>query len=228
MKKLLMGIGVMSVLLSGAHAALAADKVVIVPLGGSKAAAFENVSHRYNISGTTFQASRKYGQFEGNGWEVSGIEPFMFSVMGQIPYGRAHNKDGGDMSFVASVHLPDGASLGHVGAAVCSEDETLTDHNIGLNLMKTDMVNGSQSTIRSYTIESTACNVVQGGDGMMVMDIVNNDRYVYEFRVENVEGGECFYVPPTPPIVIGYYDCDDRRVRLQYATIEYTTNDIVK
>jgi len=224
MKKFITGIGIMSVVLWVGSSSLAADKVVVIPLNSSSnsSLSIEQVDHMYSIPGTSFQVIREYGQTEGNGYEVTRRNPGLF-IIGAVPYGVAHNKDGGKMSFTAPVHLPDGASVGHIGAAVCSGDPSVTDHNIGLALMKTDMTTGTQEVVRSYTITSTNCGTSQGGSGLMIVETVDNSKYAYEFMVSGIEGGTCSITDG------GFlWTCDDRRTRLQFAHVSYSTSEVVQ
>jgi hypothetical protein len=138
--------------------------------------------------------------------------------------GIAHNNDGAKMSFIAPVHLPNGALINGIGAAVCSEDESITDHDIELALIQTSMEDGTQDTIRKYDISQTACNTTQEMSGTMIARWVDNEKYTYHFRVSGIEGGTC--------LKTGFPDfewhCDDRRVTLQWARVVYTISQVTE
>lgn len=125
------------------------------------------------------------------------------------------------MDFTAPVHLPDGAAISNIGAAVCSEDENLDDHNIKISLVATDKsYSGSGplfTKVLSHTITSTDCFTLQELPGRTSYYYVNNSKYTYEFRVQNIEDGTC--------TVSG---CDDRRTQIQFANISYSTKEVVQ
>lgn len=205
----------------GTVSAFAQDpKVVVIPLNSTSKVSFETVSHQYSIPGTSFLPIRGYGMTEAAGWEVTYVNPGIY-VLGSPPYGAAHNKDGELMSFTSPVHLPDGASIGHIGAAICG-NETVTDHDIEIELIATDMTSGDteQTVIRSFNITSPDCGTSHGGSGLMLAQWVDNSKYTYQFRVRGIEGGTCDNLGLS-------WKCDERRTRIQFAHINYSTSEIV-
>lgn len=198
-------------------AAMAQEKVVVVPLNKSNVA-FENVSHVYSISGTTFQPIRLYFQTEENGFVVTGLEPGIQRA-GKAQFGVAHNASGGSMIFTAPVHLPDGARIGHIGAAICAQNNSLTNLNVRIELVKTDMTLGedNQTSIRQALLTDSQCGISQGTSGIIATDIVDNSKYAYEFKIHGVEGGTC-----------SGSICEDRRTRIQFAHVNYTSTDAVQ
>jgi len=217
MKKVIMGLIAMSILFCGVHLSLASDKqVVVIPL--FKSNRFQDVNHTYSIPGTSFLPLSS-----ASSDAVTRIDPRGLVLVGTNngPYGVAHNNDGGKMSFTAPVHLPDGASIGHIGAALCSEDENIADHYISAKLIRTDMSNGWEDAIRQHDISSTDCGTLQSNSNIIGIETVDNSKYTYEFKVEGLEGGECISE-------MFQVDCDDRRTRLEYAIINYVTNELIK
>ena len=91
--------------------------------------------------------------------------------------------------------------------------------------MKMDMTTGFHTSVRSYNITNTNCNTAQGSSGLILeaVDNVDNSKYTYEFMISGIEGGECVYTPGFP---FGTWNCDDRRTRIQYAHINYTTSEV--
>ena len=156
---------------------------------------------------------------EAAGWQVTSVNPGIY-ILGNAPYGVAHNKDGSKMSFTSPVHLPDGASIGHIGAAICG-NAAVNDHNINIKLVATNMTSGTaaQTIIRSFNITSTDCGTSQGGSGMMLAQWVDNSRYTYEFQISGIEGGICINIFPN-------WTCDIRRTRFQFAHINYATSEV--
>ncbi len=218
MKNILVQIGVLALYFT-ASSALAADRVVVIPLGGKKIS-FERVYDQYTIPGATFLPLRYYNETEANGYIVNNLPSGNYTE-GYVPYGISHNKDGHKMNFTAPVHLPDGTAISNIGAAVCSEDESLDDHNIQISLVATDKSysgSGPLSTkVLSLNITSTDCFTLQEMPGRRSYYYVDNSKYIYEFRVRGIEGGTC-----------NLEDCDDRRTQIQFANINYSTKEVVQ
>ena len=230
MKKIFFVLAALSLSLISGPTAQAADKVVVIPLNSSKqAVSFEKVSRQYTIAGTTFQMLRGYGMTEANGYEVTHSQPFGMALLLNKVIGIGHNKDAVKMTFTAPVHLPQGASLGGIGAAVCSTDDTISDHNITLELVKTDVQDGTRTTIRSLSITDSNCGTLQAypPNTLYLYEGIDNTQYAYEFNIKGIEGGTCNTTtsgsPPLP-----YWSCDDRRTIIQFAAISYWIDEIVK
>ncbi len=218
MKNILVFIGVLALYFSSSSA-LAADRVVVIPLG-SKKISFERVYDHYTIPGTTFLPLRYYNRTEANGYIVNILPPGNYTV-GNAPFGISHNKDGQTMDFTAPVHLPNGSAISNIGVAVCSEDESLDNHNIEISLVATDKSYSGSGPLNfkalSLAITSTDCFTLQELPDRRSSYYVDNSKYTYEFRVKGIEGGTCAEL-----------DCDDRRTQIQFANIRYSTKEVVQ
>ena len=224
MKKNIFGLVLLSAVMGGSTVS-AADGVVVVPLSSNPGWEIQSVNHVYSIPGTSFMPLRGYTQTESNGYEVTHLRPGLYLAGTDLPFGVSHHKDGEKMTFTAPVHLPDGAQVGGIGAAVCSGDESATDFSITFSLVQTDMATAVNKSIRVFTVNRTLCNTIQENSvpAMIPLPVViDNSKYTYEFKVSGLEGGTC-----TKTSLLTW-DCDPRLTRLQYAQINYSTEDVVK
>lgn len=197
----------------------AADKVVVVPLGGGPKVKFEEEKRHLSIAGNTFTPVL----YDNNTVDYSTYtpSPHILPLGGTDSWnghGVSHDTNGEFKSFQAPIDLPQGASIGYISASICVQPANPdTDHDINLELWQTDMSTGSQTTIRSYNITEPKCNTLQPDEDPLLLQerIVDNELYAYHVRVTGLEGGTC------TAGILGSWDCDDRRAFLQYLRLSY-------